>query len=110
MIIQTGQQYSDAVLTWSPEHQKAANREGWDIFDSEGSANGRWQIQKMDDVAGAAEASGHPVPEIENDHAAWLLVYSGKESHQIAAREYIQRHNEVEWDAIVKHCSAAAPV
>jgi hypothetical protein len=39
---------------WTPEDQLAAQRQGWDIFDCEGSADGRWQLQAI------AAPSDHP--------------------------------------------------
>lgn len=37
--------------TWSNEDSYAADQEGWNIFDCDGSSNAAWQLQKCDETA-----------------------------------------------------------
>lgn len=57
---------------WSDEHDDAAAREGWGIWDSAGSVNGRWQVQRVDDVAEFAQAAG-----FESMVFAWKINPTG---------------------------------
>jgi hypothetical protein len=89
------------VPVWEDTHSEAATAEGWDIFDCEGSENGPWQVQKIDDLEGATTASGFVVPDLMQDLVAWRLVVAGKAPHHIAARAFIQHHNRREWLAML---------
>ena len=80
---------------WSNEHCEAAQREGWDIFDTRGSYSGPWQIQRFDD---ASEVPG--APQLQDDEAAWRIVIQGTAAHHGAARQFIQAHNPKEWTAL----------
>lgn len=77
---------------WSNEHCEAAQREGWDIFDTHGSDGGPWQIQRFDD---ASEVPG--APQLKDDESAWRIVIQGTAAHHEAARQFIRTHSPQEW-------------
>ncbi len=80
---------------WSNEHCEAAQREGWDIFDTHGSDGGPWQLQRFDD---ASEVPG--APQLKDDETAWRIVIQGTAAHHEAARQFIRTHSPKEWAAL----------
>jgi hypothetical protein len=72
-----------------------AMTEGWSIFDCGDSANGRWQLQRVDEDK-----------VFQNDEAAWKFVaekaLAGSAYHR-SAIEYLRAHSPVEYDSIVRH-------
>lgn len=82
---------------WLGEDNFAADREGWNIFESSGSVGGSPQIQRYDERAVFA-----------GDSDAWLFVWTrakaGSAMHQ-RALDFIRRHNEPEYARIEKHCT-----
>lgn len=80
---------------WSNEHCEAAQREGWDIFDTQGSNGGPWQVQRFDD---ASEV--HGAPQLKDDETAWQIVIQGTAAHHEAARQFIRTHSPKEWAAL----------
>lgn len=80
---------------WSNEHCEAAQREGWDIFDTHGSDCGPWQLQRYDD---ASEVPG--APQMKDDMTAWRIVIQGTAAHHEAARQFIRTHSPKEWAAL----------
>jgi hypothetical protein len=84
------------MIEWTNEDSRAAYDEGWDIFDSEGSQNGPWQIQKFDDPD-----SGPQV--FTEDTDAWVQVRTraseGSALH-IKALAFLRQYNPQEADAI----------
>lgn len=82
------------------EHKAVA--EGWTIFECEGSAYGRWQIQRLDDPLNAEQGYGIAnVPDLVDDEAAMRIVALGTEPHHVAAREFLRLHSPQEYDALV---------
>lgn len=72
---------------------EAAEPEGWGVFDSCGSENGPWQIQRIDELEVFTE-----------DNQAWMLVWEravvhGSPIHQ-AALDFVRENNPPEYDAI----------
>lgn len=67
--------------------------QGWGIFDCEGSENGPWQLQKLDE----SEL-------LRNDLEAWRLVVNyanaGSEYHQ-KALQFLAEHNPLEHTTII---------
>ena len=82
---------------WSNVHSEAAQREGWDIFDTRGSDSGPWQIQRFDDATDVPGA-----PQLKDDEAAFRIVLHGSAAHHGAAREFIRAHNPNEWAALTE--------
>lgn len=99
---------ADAPL-WSENHTLAASREGWGLFDSTGSANGNWQVQRLDDPEVESAGIGFAVPALQSDEQAWRLVYEGTEQHHRAARAFLIAHNPKEWASIKKVGDALYP-
>ncbi len=81
---------------WSDAHAAAAVIEGWNILGCSGSANGPWQIQRLDDASDIPGA-----PQLEADEDAWRLVLSGGKEHHGAALSFIEAHNPLEYAAIM---------
>ena len=80
------------ITEWTNEDSTLASAEGWDVFDSEGSANGPWQIQKRDETS-----------TFNQDTDAWRYVWQRAERGSLLhqrALEYIKEHNPPEYDAI----------
>lgn len=90
--------------SWSDDHRAAAQREGWDIFDTSGSENGPWQIQHFDD---ASEVPG--AAQLDTDDDALRMVMNGTSAHHEAARRFIQAHNEHEWILLQASLVVEAP-
>ena len=76
---------------WTAADSEAAMTEGWELFDTDGSEGGPWQIQRLDE-AGL----------LSTDTDAWSLVMHGKAPHHQAARRFIQANNPKEWHAMLK--------
>lgn len=82
---------------WTPEHSFAAVVEGWNIFDCDGSENGRTQICRDDAMELFA-----------SDASVWLYVVnkalSGSYLHELAL-SLVQKYNSIEAEAIKKFTS-----
>lgn len=76
------------------QQREAARREGWDVFDREGSDNGRWQVCRLDDAT-AYKPPG--CTQLMSDSEAWSLVMHGGGEHHTVAREFIKHNNPAEW-------------
>jgi hypothetical protein len=67
--------------------------QGWGIFDCDGSENGPWQLQKLDES-----------DLLRNDLEAWRLVTdhanAGSEYHQ-KALQFLAEHNPLEHNTII---------
>lgn len=82
--------------------EKAA-KEGWSIFDCDGSDNGPWQIQGFDCPSDWIGIAGFEPPCL-TDNDAWLIVMKGEEEHHRIAREFIKQANPVEYKAMAAYC------
>jgi len=71
-------------------HSPEARVEGWDIFYTNGSVHGLWQIQRLDEDA-----------ILNNDTEAWEIVANGTEPHHISAREFIAANNTAEYSRLM---------
>lgn len=89
------------IPAWTQEHSHAAAREGWDIWDSEGSSNGRWQVQRIDDPVAFGEAATFVPPTLGSDEDALQIVANGTDPHHVAARQFLLAHNLAEYEAMV---------
>lgn len=97
-------------VAWTTADSKAANAEGWDVFDALGSANGRFQVCRIDDPEAWARRGDTPaVSLLAGDEAAWLLVLSGSAAHHAKAREFIGAHNPLEWESMAKFAGGRVP-
>jgi hypothetical protein len=69
-----------------------AHEEGWGIFDCDGSDNGRWQLQRVDEDE-----------KFPSDDEAWAHVvakaHAGSEYHH-SALHWIEKNAPIEWRAI----------
>lgn len=83
---------------WSAAHARAALTEGWNIFESEGSAYGPWQIQRLD---WAEETPG--AKQLEDDESAWNIVLTGTAAHHAAALAFIRAHNPMDYETMMVH-------
>jgi hypothetical protein len=72
--------------------------EGWCISDSDGSENGPWQLQRVDEMSA-----------FTSDDAAWVFVFNmakeGSALHQ-RALDFLKANNPKEFDAIHKFVAA----
>lgn len=91
---------------WSDAHDVAAAREGWCVSDSNGSENGRWQAQRIDDPAAYAQAAGFTPPALDSDDDAFRIVANGTEEHHVAARALLKAHNPTEFAAVLAFAQA----
>ncbi|CAO3459647.1 hypothetical protein [Azospirillum argentinense] len=91
-----GTTFPDAT-EWSAEDSREARAEGWDLFDCDGSGNGRTQLHKADDADIFA-----------NDPAAWAFVLAhatrGSRLHA-QALALLLKHNPKEATAIAQFCA-----
>jgi len=88
-------------LGWTPEIADEATRQGWDIFDCDGSSHGRWQVQHFDDAECAGEGCDFTVPQLASDADAWRLVKSQQTPCQVVALSLIKQLNMPEYDRII---------
>ncbi|MEY9247612.1 hypothetical protein [Bradyrhizobium elkanii] len=74
--------------------------QGWGIFDCDGSENGPWQLQKLDES-----------DRLRNDLEAWRLVVdyanAGSEYHK-KALQFLADHNPIEHRCIIDTISKKA--
>jgi hypothetical protein len=89
---------------WTKNDQSAAQREGWDIFDSAGSECGPWQICRLDEPM-LWELAPDPYP-FEEDTDVWVHVWrradEGSALH-LKALDFIKKNNPMEYAAIWDH-------
>ena len=78
----------------------AAKREGWAIFDCDGSEAGRYQICRLDDAKDWAVDLGFTPPQLSDDSDAWLIVRTGTSPHHSDARKFIAENAPEEWKRI----------
>lgn len=86
---------------WTQANDDAAAREGWNIWDSAGSVNGRWQLQRIDDADAFEEAAGFVPVQLKSDDDAFQIVANGTEPHHEAARSFLKAHNPAEYEAVM---------
>jgi hypothetical protein len=89
------------LVEWPSVHSDKAVREGWDIWDSEGSDNGHWQVQRIDDPSAFVEATGFAPPKLVSDDDAFRIVANSNQPHHIAAREFLKTHNPKEYHSVM---------
>ena len=87
---------------WPSEHSDKAVREGWDIWDSEGSENGVWQVQRIDDPEAFDDAAGFKPPKLASDGEAFRIVANGALPHHAAALAFLKAHNPMEYQAVMR--------
>lgn len=71
---------------WEPWAAVAALREGWNIWDTQGSENAPFQICKIDSPD---DIEGVEVPTLQEDADAWEIVLKGTGEHHQLAREFV---------------------
>lgn len=90
------------MTEWTGADSEQALGEGWDIFDSEGSDNGPWTIQRLDDPYHLPYL-GFTKPVFGSDPDAWIhvvaLARGGSPLHQ-KALAFIRENNSLEAEAI----------
>lgn len=86
----------DMTPAWSRTHFAAASLEGWGVFECVGSANGPWQIQRLDDASDVPGA-----PQLDDDEAAWRRVLQGGQPHHVAALAFLRAHNPIEYESVM---------
>lgn len=79
--------------TWTFAHSEAAEAQGWDVFDSEGSVSGPYQVQSFDEPRCVLDDEA--VPDI-TDGDAWLLVQRADSDHTRAALAFLAVANPLE--------------
>jgi hypothetical protein len=89
--------------TWTDADRDAAAREGWDLFDSDGSVNGPLQLCKFDDPEEQAAVRGVPVERTwADDNEAWMFVWSTPSPLHTKALAVLEAENPQEVYAIEK--------
>ena len=83
---------------WYVSYASKAQVEGWDIFDCSGSANGRWQICKID-----YDDEGNK--RLDDDSEAWDIALRGTEDHHAFARDFIKAHSPTEWQSMCRYAA-----
>jgi len=92
----------EAEPEWTAEDRAAAEREGWDIFECQGSAAGVWQIQSFDDVDDelAAVITANVGRVWGDDPEAWMHVWGVASDLHAKALTFIREMNPAEWEVI----------
>jgi hypothetical protein len=86
---------------WTETDSLSANLEGWGLFYSEGSADGLWQIQAIDERG-----------ILKDDLEAWEIVREGNLPHHQKVLAFLKAANPKEYDKVmgkVKHISELKP-
>lgn len=86
---------------WQRVHSDPALVEGWAIFECDGSAYGRWQVQRIDHVSDCRPVEGVVPRQLAFDDDAWKIVMQGNQPHHIAARAFIRENNPTHWDEML---------
>lgn len=90
------------VLNWTEAEEASAARQGWHIFDCDGSFNGRWQVCRFDDPPAWTKAFGFTPAALGADDdavAAMCAAVKRSEPHAIKAWEFIRDSNPAEFEA-----------
>ena len=74
---------------WPPESRKAAQAQGWDIFDADGSVDGRWQLQAIAVPADDSDL-GYTKPKLADDRKAAAFVQQRADRGDELARRAIR--------------------
>ncbi len=88
-------QIPNIIDAYYKAHSSIAQLEGWDIFDAYGSVNGRWQIQRCDEMEVFA-----------SDQEAWAHVWQKSEEGSVVHRlaiNAIMIENPSEYVAIMTY-------
>jgi hypothetical protein len=89
------------VLAWTDADHDAANSEGWDLFDCDGSENGPVQLCKIDDPEAWAEDRGVTITQTwQADNEAWVYVWTNPSDLHTKALAMVKAENPVEYEAI----------
>jgi hypothetical protein len=79
---------------WSAAHKLSANTEGWDIFDAGGE---EYRLCRIDDPEQWMEDKDVPaVGTLSDDADAWKIVFTGTQTHHVAALAFMKYHNPEE--------------
>jgi hypothetical protein len=96
----------DAIEGWTLADSKAARAEGWDVWDCDGSENGRFQLCRCDDdpEAERCDATGEMRgAAFDDDEGAWrhvvALAREGSALH-VKALAFITAQNPIEAECI----------
>ena len=79
---------------WTYEDSENATKEHWDVWDCEGSLNGRWQIQAFDDDMGV---------HFKDDPELWQWLIDNPTTLRVKAIQFIKDNNEIEYNTIIKN-------
>lgn len=102
--------FDDAALRlpWPPPFPTSTlTREGWDVFDSDGSLNGDWQIQHF------ADADECDATQLDSDETAWDLAWRGAAAghrEHLHALAFIRQRCPREWLNICQHRLNTDPI
>ncbi len=75
---------------WNDTDRQNAHAEGWDLFYSSGSADGPYQVQRLDEEA-----------LLNDDTCAWKLVKNGNKPHHAKALAILKQSNPQEYNRIL---------
>jgi len=78
------------ILEWTKETSQLATKEGWNLYSSEGSADGNIQVQR-NDVQNL----------LTDDLDAWRIVKTNKLPHHKKALEILKQENIGEYNRIL---------
>lgn len=77
-------------LEWSKKDSELATKEGWDLYDSQGSKDGDLQVQRNDEQG-----------LLNEDLDAWRIVKTQKLQHHKKAMEILKFKNINEYSRIL---------
>lgn len=92
---------SNGQLVWTDEDSKAANIEGWDLFDCDGSDNGPLQLCKIDDPELWSQDREVDIKKTwDEDTEAWVHVWNNPSDLHTKALAILKVANPIEYQAI----------
>ena len=77
-------------LKWTKKDSELSTKEGWDLYDSQGSVDGDLQIQRNDEQG-----------LLNEDLDAWIIVKPQKLQHHKKAMEILKVRNIDEYNRIL---------
>lgn len=98
-----GDVFAVYAIEWTKEYHEASAREGWFLVNVYGeSSYGPLQVDKVDDPVGAGAELGFPVPDLDDDEAAWRILRYGTQRHHEVARSLLARFNPAELERVMR--------
>ena len=82
------------MIEWTAKDSSDALSQGWDVFDCEGSMNGRWQICMLDEDEDS---------KFDTDPEVWMWMKDHPTPLTEKAIQFVRENNNLEYNSIIKY-------